>query len=68
MAKAADVRLIEVRLGRGLGGKAFITITGKVAAVTAAIRAAKSLDEVGGLVSEDVVIPSPHPDLLECLL
>jgi microcompartment protein CcmL/EutN len=68
MAKAAEVRLIEVRLGRGLGGKAFITLTGKVAAVSAAIKAAKSLDEVKGLVSEDVVIPSPHPDLLESLL
>jgi microcompartment protein CcmL/EutN len=68
MAKAAEVRLIEVRLGRGLGGKAFITLTGEVAAVSAAIRAAKSLDEIGGLVSEDVVIPSPHPDLVESLL
>lgn len=68
MAKAAEVRLIEVRLGRGLGGKAFITLTGKVAAVTAAIKAAKSLEEVGGLMSEDVVIPSPHPDLLESLI
>jgi microcompartment protein CcmL/EutN len=68
MAKAAEVRLIEVRLGRGLGGKAFITLTGKVAAVTAAIKAAKSLEEVEGLVSGDVVIPSPHPDLLVSLL
>jgi microcompartment protein CcmL/EutN len=68
LVKAADVRLIEVRLGRGLGGKAFITLTGKVAAVTAAVKAAKSLDEVEGLMSESVVIPSPHPDIAEVLV
>lgn len=68
MAKAAEVRLIEVRLGRGLGGKAFVTLTGKVAAVKAAIQAAKALDEVEGLVSGEAVIPSPHPDLLNSLL
>ena len=68
MAKAAEVRLIEVRLGRGLGGKAFITLTGKVAAVRSAIQAARALDEVEGLVSEEVIIPSPHPDLVNSLL
>ena len=35
--KAAEVDLIEVRLGRGLGGKSFIVLTGDVAAVRAAM-------------------------------
>ena len=39
-AKAADVRLMEVRLGRGLGGKSFIALTGEIASVQAAIRRA----------------------------
>ena len=65
--KAADVQLIEVRLGRGLGGKSFVVLTGDVAAVKAAIEAAKELEEVQGMVAGTVVIPSPHPDILQAV-
>jgi len=65
--KAADVQLIDVRLGRGLGGKAFITLTGEVAAVRAAIAAGEKMPEAAGLMSESVVIPSPHPDIIQSL-
>ena len=66
--KAAEVDLIEVRLGRGLGGKSFIVLTGDVAAVHAAVDAGTALDEVQGLMSRSVVIPSPHPDIIKSLL
>lgn len=66
-AKAADVTLLEVRLGRGLGGKSFILLTGEVAAVEAAIRAAEELEETKGLMAKSVVIPSPHPDMLRAV-
>lgn len=66
--KAAEVDLIEVRLGRGLGGKAFITLTGDVAAVKAAIEAGTSVEEAQGLMARSVVIPSPHPDMIKSLL
>ncbi len=66
--KAAEVQLIEVRLGRGMGGKSFVLLTGDVAAVEAAVRAAESLEEAGGMMSKSVVIPSPHPDLIKSLL
>ena len=66
--KAAEVDLIEVRLGRGLGGKSFIVLTGDVAAVRAAVDAGSALDEVQGLMSRSVVIPSPHPDIIKSLL
>ena len=66
--KAADVDLIEVRLGRGLGGKSFIILTGDVAACRAAVEAAASMEEVSGLLNESVVIPSPHEDLIQTLL
>lgn len=65
--KAAEVRLIDVRLGRGLGGKSFITMTGDVAAVRAAVSAGESMPEAKGLLSESVVIPHPHPDILKAL-
>lgn len=66
--KAADIRLIEVRLGRGLGGKSFIVMTGDVAACEASVAAAEAAPEVKGLLSESVVIPSPHRDLIGALL
>lgn len=66
-AKAADIRLLEVRLGRGLGGKSFVLLTGEVAAVRAAVAAAEEQEQTQGLMSQSVVIPAPHPDLLQSL-
>ena len=66
--KAAEVDLIEVRLGRGMGGKSFIALTGTVSAVRSAIEAGTAVEEAQGLMSKSVVIPSPHPDLLKSLL
>ena len=65
--KAADISLIEIRLGRGLGGKSFITLTGDVAAATHAVQAAKETEEAKGMVARTVVIPSPHPDILKAI-
>lgn len=66
--KAAEVRLIEVRLGRGLGGKSFVTLTGDVAAVKAAVAVGGQLEEVQGLMSDSVVIPAPHPEIVKALV
>ncbi len=65
--KAADVQLIEVRLGRGLGGKSFVVLTGDVAAAKAAMEAAQAVEEAQGMVAGTVVIPSPHPDILQAV-
>ena len=65
--KAAAVDLIDIRLGRGLGGKAFITLTGEVAAVRASIDAGISKPECKGLMAESVVIPHPHPEMIKAL-
>lgn len=66
--KAADVDLIEVRLGRGMGGKSFVLMTGEVATVRAAVAAAQDIEEIAGMLARTVVIPSPHPDLIQALL
>lgn len=66
--KAADVHLTEIRLGRGLGGKSFVILTGDVAAVRAGVQAAREMDEVQGLMSQSVVIPSAHPEILKAIL
>ena len=62
--KAANVQLIEIRLAMALGGKAFVTLTGDVAAVEAAVDAGAQVVGQKGLLVNKVVIPRPRPELL----
>jgi microcompartment protein CcmL/EutN len=62
--KAANVKLIEVRLAMALGGKAFFTITGEVAAVTSAVEAGAHIISEKGLLVNKVVIANPRQELL----
>ena len=57
--KAANVQLIEIRLAMALGGKAFVTLTGNVAAVQSAIDAGAQVVGQKGMLVNKVVIPSP---------
>ena len=66
--KAAAVELIEIRLAMALGGKAFVTMTGNVAAVQAAVDAAAQIVGQKGMLVNKVVIPSPRPELLNEML
>jgi len=63
-AKTAAVQLIEIRLAMALGGKAFVTLTGDVAAVQAAIDAGAAVVGQKGMLVNKVVIPRPRPELL----
>jgi microcompartment protein CcmL/EutN len=62
-AKAADVRLLEIRLANGLGGKGFLTLTGAQDAVEAAVAAGGAAAAERGMLADTVVIPAPHQDL-----
>ena len=62
-AKAAEIRLIEIRLAMALGGKAFVTLTGEVAAVRAAVDAGAQIVADKGLLVNKVVIPAPSSQL-----
>lgn len=64
-AKAANVTLIEVRTGFAVGGKGFVTLTGDVGAVRAAVEAATNDAE---LLVETAVIPHPAEKLFDTLL
>lgn len=66
--KAAEIELIEIRLGRGLGGKSFVILTGDVSAVKYAVETAREVHGEDGMITNTVVIPSPHADLLKALL
>jgi len=66
--KAADVDLVEIRLGRGLGGKSYVVMTGDVSAVGFAVDTAVKIPETEGMIARTVVIPSPHTDIMKALL
>ena len=63
--KAAQITLIEVRIGYAIGGKGFVTLTGDVGAVRAAVEAARANIE---LYLESTVIPRPSGDVFRSLL
>jgi microcompartment protein CcmL/EutN len=61
-SKAAGVRITEMQLGRGIGGKAFFTVSGPLAEVEAAVDAAVGVLDAA-LVHTTEIIPAPHADL-----
>lgn len=67
-AKTAIVKLIELRIAKGMCGKSYMLITGEVAAVDAAIEKAKLSLKDGGLVIGSSVIPRPDKKLWKTIL
>ncbi len=63
--KTARIRLIEIRLAMALGGKAFVTMTGDVAAVRSAVDSAAAVCSERGLLVNKVVIPNPRKELVK---
>jgi microcompartment protein CcmL/EutN len=62
-AKAAVVRLIEMQLARGIGGKAYFVLTGPLAEVEAAVEAGLGAVDAA-LVCGTEIIAAPHGDLV----
>lgn len=62
-AKASNVSLAEIRLGRGMGAKSYFMFSGDVADVHEAAEAARKVIEPKGLLVDIVEITGPHPDL-----
>lgn len=67
-AKAGLVQLIEVRLGVGVGGKSFVTLTGDVSSVREAVEAGTRVAGERGMLVASCVIPSPCREVCENLL
>lgn len=67
-AKAANVTLLDIRLGTGIGGKSFVIMTGEVAAVREAVAAGTKQAREEGLLIQEVVIPNPRIEVLEALV
>jgi microcompartment protein CcmL/EutN len=66
--KRAPVHLLEIRLAMALGGKAFVTMTGDLAAVNDAIAAGRELIADAGMLVNAVVLSRPHPDVYRELI
>lgn len=67
-AKSANVELIEVRLGVGIGGKAFITLTGDISSVNNAVTVGANTALESGMLVNKAVIAAPSKELLQSLL
>ncbi|MCB2352709.1 BMC domain-containing protein [Clostridium estertheticum] len=67
-AKAAQVKLIEIRLGMGIGGKSYITLTGDVSSVKAAVEVGANAVAQTGMLLNKEVIPSPRKEVFNNLL
>jgi len=66
--KAANIALIDLRLGFAIGGKAIVTLTGDVSSVSSAVEAGTRAAAESGLVVGKVIIPRPHPSLIDAFL
>ena len=66
--KAANVAPLELRLGNGLGGKAYFSFTGDVSAVQIGVEVGTEIAGEKGLFVNAEVIPSPSEKLIESLL
>jgi microcompartment protein CcmL/EutN len=66
--KAADVTLMDVRLGTGIGGKSFVVLSGSVASVSESIHCGVNLSTSKGLLVSSVVIPNPCKEIFESLM
>ncbi|KZL91013.1 BMC domain-containing protein [Clostridium magnum] len=67
-AKSANVELIEVRLGVGIGGKAFITLTGDISSVNNAVTVGANTALESGMLVNKAIIAAPSKELLQSLL
>ncbi len=65
--KAAEVTIVEIRLGDGLGGKGVTSMTGMVQDVQAAIAAGVASVNQTDVVVHSVVIPRQHMELRQRL-
>ena len=66
--KSANVDLLEVRLGIGIGGKAFVTLTGEVSSVKNAIKAGTQASISKGMLVNKTVISGPSKQLIQFMI
>ena len=66
--KAASVTPLRMHLAFGIGGKSYVVVTGDVADVNAAVATGSEVAAERGLLTNKVVIPRPHKQVVDTLL
>ncbi|MFH1735770.1 MAG: BMC domain-containing protein [bacterium] len=66
-AKTAKITLMEIHMAIGIGGKAYFTMTGEVAAVRSALEAGAMVAQESGLLVRKVLIPQPREEIFNAL-
>lgn len=66
--KTADVKLVEFKTAKGIGGKAYFTLTGVQDEVDAALDACDEVCEPNGTRVRRILIPNPHEDFIPVVL
>jgi len=66
-AKTAWINLVEIHIAHGMCGKSTVMFTGEVAAVSAALDAAKSEAEAKGMLLDTALIPNPDKKMLAAI-
>ena len=66
--KAANVTPLKMHLAFGIGGKSYVVFAGDVADVQKAIEIGADLAEQKGLLTNKIVIPRPHQQVIQSLL
>lgn len=67
IVKTTPVKLVEIRIARGMSGKSYAMFCGELAAVEASMDAAVKEIKESGLLLHTAVIPSPDPQLWSTL-
>jgi len=67
-AKTAQVKLIELRIAKGMCGKSYMLLTGQVAACQAAIDKAKASVGDGGMFLDSSVIAHPDDQIIKTIV
>lgn len=67
-AKTSIVKLIELRIAKGMSGKSYMFLTGEVAAVEAAIEKAREAVSEEGTYLDSTVIPRPDKSIWKSIL
>lgn len=65
--KTSPVKLIEIRLARGMTGKSFAIFCGELSAVEASMERAKNTLEGNAMYLQSAVIPNPDPQIWSVL-
>ncbi|MGL5675163.1 MAG: BMC domain-containing protein [Cellulosilyticaceae bacterium] len=67
IVKTSPVRLIEIRLARGMTGKSYAIFAGEIAAVEASMKKAEAILVESGLYLHSAVIPSPDRQIWDMI-